>query len=70
VTAIDTSTGSPTLSVPVALIVPELAVTLAMTLAVPIPTPVANPPLPTVATFPRDEVQLTVLVRFCVLPSL
>jgi hypothetical protein len=66
VTAIDTSTGSPTLSVAVALIVLELAVML----AVPTPTPVADPPLLIVATVARDELQFTVLVRFCVLPSL
>jgi hypothetical protein len=49
-----------------ALIDPEVALIVAL----PTPVPVANPPLAIVATAFADELQLTVLVRVCVLPSL
>ncbi len=48
------------------LIAPELAVMN----AIPWATPVADPPLLTVAVDVADEVQLTVLVRFWVVPLL
>ena len=66
VTAIDTSTGCPTLRVADAAIEPEFAVIL----AVPTPVPVASPLLAIVATVVRDVVQLTALLRSCLLPSL
>jgi hypothetical protein len=66
VTAIDTSTGCPTVRVAEAVMEPEVAVMV----AVPMPTPVANPLDPIRAMLVRDDVQFTVLVRFCVLPSL
>jgi hypothetical protein len=45
---------------------PEVAVMV----AVPTPVPVANPLLAMVATVAEDELQVTELVRVCVLPSL
>ncbi len=66
VTARETSTGCPTFSVAEAVIEPELAVMVAL----PTPVPVANPVLAMVAVLLDDELQLTVLVRSCVLPSL
>ncbi len=66
VTAIDTSTAGPTLSVADPLIDPEVAVIV----AVPTPAPVANPPEPMLATVVKEELQLTVLLKSCVLPSL
>jgi hypothetical protein len=65
VTAMDTSTACPTLSVADPPIDPAVAVMM----AVPTPCPLANPPLAMLATV-DDEVQLTVLVRSCTLPSL
>ena len=65
VTAIDTSTACPTLSVAELLIEPDVAVMV----AVPTPCPLANPPLPMLATV-EDEFQVTELVRSCPLPSL
>jgi len=65
VTAIATSTACPTFSVAVPLIEPAVAVMV----AVPTPCPLANPPLAMLATV-DDELQLTVLLRSCVLPSL
>ncbi len=65
-TLIETSTGCPTLSVAVAVIEPELAVIVAL----PTPVPVADPVLAMVAVVLEEELQLTALVRFCVLPSL
>lgn len=66
VTAIETKVGCPTPSVVEAVIEPEVAVIV----AVPTLTPVANPPAAIVATDVADELQVTLLVRFCVLPSL
>jgi len=65
VTANDTSTGCPTVSVAEAVIAPDAAVIV----AAPTPSPVAKPAADMVAA-PADELQLTRLVRFCVLPSL
>jgi hypothetical protein len=45
---------------------PEFAVIVAL----PTPTPVAKPPAVIVATAVEDELQLTVPVKFCLLPSL
>jgi hypothetical protein len=66
VTAIDTSTAGPTVSVAEPLIDPDDAVMLAE----PTPVPVANPPEPMFATEVRDELQFTELLKSCVLPSL
>jgi hypothetical protein len=65
VTAIETSTASPTLSVAEPLIEPDVAVMIAL----PTPCPLANPPLAMLATV-EDEFQVTELVRSCALPSL
>jgi len=65
VTPIETSTACPTLSVAEPLIEPAVAVMIAL----PTPCPLANPPLAMLATV-EDEVQLTKLVRSCLLPSL
>lgn len=61
----DTSTGCPTFNVPDALTDPKLAVMVAL----PSPELVAKPALLTLATLEADELQLTALLRFCVLPS-
>src|ERR1700691_5001095 len=66
VTAIDTRTGCPTLSVADAAMEPAVAVIV----AVPTPAPVANPLVATEATVVGDELQFTALLRFCWLPSL
>jgi hypothetical protein len=66
VTAIDSNTGCPTLSVAEAMIEPEVAVMVAL----PMPLPVAKPALAIVATAGTVELQFTTPVRFCVLPSL
>jgi hypothetical protein len=65
VTASDTSTGCPTFSVAEAVIAPDVAVMV----AVPTPSPVAEPVADMVAAL-EDELQLTRLVTFCMLPSL
>jgi hypothetical protein len=65
VTAMETSTACPTLSVAEPLIKPDVAVIV----TVPIPSPMANPLPPMLATV-EDELQLTELVRSCALPSL
>jgi hypothetical protein len=66
VTAIEVNTGV-TVSVAEPVIFPEVAVIV----AAPAPTPVANPVCSLmVATEVFDEVQLAVVVRFCVLPLL
>jgi hypothetical protein len=49
---------------------PEIAPELAVMVVVPWAILVASPPLLTVATEVADEVQVTVLLRFCVLPLL
>jgi hypothetical protein len=68
-TAIDTNAAALTVSVVEPLIVPIVAVIF----AVPVPTLLATPCAPAalliVATVGVSELQLTVLVRFCVLPS-
>jgi hypothetical protein len=66
VTAIETSVACETVSTAGVVIEPEVAVMF----AVPTPVPVAKPLLAIVATMLEDELQLTELVRFCVLPSL
>jgi hypothetical protein len=65
VTAMDTRAAAVTVRVVDPLTVPELAATM----VVPTPVPVARPPLEIVATPGDEELQFTVLVRFCVLPS-
>jgi hypothetical protein len=66
VTAIETKSGDPTVSIAVPVIKPEVAVIV----AVPTLAPVAKPPAAIVAIGVADELQVTVLVRFWVLPSL
>jgi len=65
VTAIETRVAAVTFRVVDPLTVPEPAATV----VVPTLLPVARPPLDIVATPVEDELQVTVLVRFCVLPS-
>ena len=66
VTAIDTSTGAVTVRFVDPLIDPEVA----RIVVLPVATPVASPPLVIVATAVFVELQVTELVRFCVLLSL
>ena len=66
VTAIETKTGCPTVSVAEPAIEPEAAVIV----AVPTLAPVARPPAAIVAIDVGDELQVTLLVKFWVLPSL
>jgi len=66
VTAMETRAAVVTVRVVDPLTVPELAATV----VVPIPVPVARPPLEIVVTPCDEELQLTALVRFWVLPSL
>jgi hypothetical protein len=66
VTAIETRTGWPTVSVAEPVVDPEVAVIV----EVPTATPVARPPAAMVATDAGDELQVALLERFCVLPSL
>jgi hypothetical protein len=67
VTAIEVNAGGVTVKVVEPLMVPDLAVIV----AVPEATPVANPVLLlTVATVAFEELQLAVVVRFCVVPLL
>ena len=66
VTAIEANTAAVTVSVAEPWIVPDVAVIV----AVPFPTLVASPPRLTVAIVAADEVQVAVLVKFCVLLSL
>jgi hypothetical protein len=66
VTEIDVNTAAVTVTVAEPWIVPDMAVIV----AVPFATLVANPPLLTVAIVVADEDQVTVLVRFCVVPLL
>jgi hypothetical protein len=66
VTAIERSAAWLTVSVAVPVIEPEVAVIE----DVPAVNPVARPPTAMVATEDCDELQVTVLVRFWVLPSL
>ena len=62
----DTRAAAVTVRVVDPLTVPKLAATV----VVPTPAPVATPLLEIVATPGDEELQVTVLVRFCVLPSL
>jgi len=66
VTAIEVSTAAVTVSVADPLIVPDWAAIV----AVPVATLVARPALFTVATPVAEDVQLAVLVKFCVVPLL
>ena len=66
VTAIEVSTAAVTVNVAAPWMVPDVAVIV----AVPFATLVASPPLLIVAIVVADEVQVTVLVRFCVVPLL
>jgi hypothetical protein len=66
VTAIDTNTGCPTLKLAEALNDSKAAVIV----VAPLPTPLAKPLEEMVATAVTDELQLTLPLRFCVLPSL
>jgi hypothetical protein len=64
VTAIDTSVGTT-----VSVVEPVILPTVALILEVPNATLVARPPEAIVATPGADDSHPTVLVRFCVLPS-
>ena len=66
VTAMETRTAAATLITAVPVIVPDVA----LIVDAPTPVPVARPPAVTVATEVSDELQVTVFVRTCVLPSL
>jgi hypothetical protein len=66
VTEIEVNTAAVTVNVAEPLIVPDLAVMVVLPLA----TLVANPPLLTVAIDFAEEVQVAVVVRFCVVPLL
>jgi hypothetical protein len=65
-TEIEVKTAAVTVNVAEPLIVPELAVMV----VVPFETLVTNPPLLTVAIDFAEEVQVAVVVRFCVVPLL
>ena len=66
VTAIEVKTAAVTVNVAEPLIVPDLAVTVVL----PCATLVASPPLLMVAFDLAEEVQVAVVVRFCVVPVL
>ena len=66
VTEIEVSTAAVTVNVAEPLVVPDLAVMVALPWA----TLVASPPLLTVAIDCAEDVQVAVLVRFCVVPLL
>jgi len=66
VTAIEANTGAVTVSVVEPVIVPDVAVIV----AAPEARLVASPLLLTVAIVVADEVQVAVLVRFCLVPLL
>jgi len=65
VTAIETRAAPVTVRVVDPLTVPELAAIVVL----PVPFPVARPTLEIVATAGKEELQLTVPVMFCVVPS-
>ena len=65
VTAIETRVAAVTVMVVDPVTLPELA----LMVVVPTPMALARPPGEIVATVPTEELQLTVVVRFCVLPS-
>jgi hypothetical protein len=62
----EVSTAAVTVSLVEPLIVPDVAVMVEL----PVATLVANPPVLTVAIEVDDELQVTALVRFCVVPLL
>ena len=62
VTAIDTSVAAVTVRV----VEPVMPTETALMVLVPVPTPVANPPAAIVATVVVTELQVAVLVKFCV----
>jgi hypothetical protein len=66
VTEIEVKTAAVTVNVAEPLIVPEVAVMVAL----PGATLVASPPLLTVAAAVAEEVQVALVVRFCVEPLL
>jgi hypothetical protein len=66
VTEIEVNTAAVTVKVAEPWIVPEVAVIVVL----PFATLVANPPLLTVAIDFAEEVQVAVVVRFCVVPLL
>jgi hypothetical protein len=66
VIANDTNAGAPTVKVAVPLMLPEAAVIVDC----PAASGDAKPELLMLATFAADEVQVTDVVRVCVLPSL
>jgi hypothetical protein len=66
VTAKETSAAGFTVSVVAPLTLPRTALIVLF----PVPTPVAKPPPLIVATLLAEELQVTELVRVCVLPSL
>jgi len=66
VTAIDTRVAGVTVSVVLPLTPPELA----WMVVEPVPAAVAKPAVLIVATVTEEELQVAVLVRFCVVPSL
>lgn len=65
----ETATDTSAAAVTVKLVDPEIDPALAAMLAIPVLTLVASPVAFTVATFVAEDVHVTVLVRFCVLPS-
>lgn len=66
VTEMEVNTAAVTVSVVEPLIVPDLAVIVAD----PCATPVAKPPLLIVAMVAAEELQVALLVKFCVVPLL
>ena len=66
VTAMETKVAVVTVRVVDPLTVPKAAATV----VVPTPAPVARPLLEIVATACKEELHVTALVKFCVLPSL
>ena len=62
----DTSVAAVTVSVVLPLMLPELA----WIVVEPVPTELANPAVLMLATVVAEELQVAVLVRFCVVPSL
>ena len=66
VTTIDCNVAAVTVST----VEPEIAPDVALIVEVPTPAPVARPAAVIVATGVVPELHVTVLVRFCVVPSL
>jgi hypothetical protein len=63
--AIETSDGAPTVSV----VEPEIDPEAAVMDVLPAANPLASPPSVIEATLAAEDVHVTVLVRFCVVPS-